>query len=172
MQIGNLPGYYTAQNYAWDHATAAAQEPSKQQPAPGIIVEISPEAKDAYKKSLDGVPKSKDAVEILEYEGCQTCKNRKYKDQSNDPSVSFQAPTHIDPSAAAAAVSSHEREHVSHEKARAEREGREIVNQTVTLKTGICPECHRMYVSGGVTRTTSVEKSEPPTPEQAIDLEA
>jgi hypothetical protein len=84
---------------------------------------------------------------------CETCKNRKYQDGSNDPSVSFQAPARINPSQAGAVVASHEREHVAHEQAKAAEEGRKVISQTVSLKTGICPECKRVYVSGGVTRT-------------------
>ena len=86
---------------------------------------------------------------------CQTCKERKYQDGSDDASVSFQTPTHIDADAAPAAVRGHEMEHVSHEQARAKREGRKVVSQTVTMHTDICPECGRVYVSGGTTRTVT-----------------
>lgn len=86
---------------------------------------------------------------------CQTCKNRRYQDGSDDSGVSFQTPTKVAPQAAGAAVRSHEQEHVSRNQAKAEREGREIVSQTVTIHTGICPECGRVYVSGGTTRTVT-----------------
>jgi len=100
-------------------------------------------------------------LEALEPQGsCYTCENRKYVDQSNDASVSFQTPTNISPNMAAAAVASHENEHVRNEQARAHRDGREIINQTVTLTYDCCPECGRNYVSGGTTRTTSVSKSD------------
>ncbi len=91
---------------------------------------------------------------------CQTCKNRKYQDGSDDSGVSFQTPTRVDPKAAASAVRSHEQEHVSRNRSKAEREGKEIVSQTVTIHTGICPECGRVYVSGGTTRTTTRDASE------------
>lgn len=84
---------------------------------------------------------------------CQTCKNRKYQDGSDDMGVSFQTPTRVDPRAAASKVRSHEQEHVSRNQAKAQREGNEIVSQSVTIHTGICPECGRVYVSGGTTRT-------------------
>ncbi len=84
---------------------------------------------------------------------CQTCKNRKYQDGSDDSGVSFQTPTRVDPRAAASKVRSHEQEHVSRNQAKAEREGNEIVAQSVTIHTGICPECGKVYVSGGTTRT-------------------
>lgn len=92
---------------------------------------------------------------------CQTCEERKYQDGSDDSSVSYQTPTRIDPDAAQAAVRSHELEHVSHEQAKAQREGRKVVSQTVTLHTDICPECGRVYVSGGTTRTVTKEISQP-----------
>lgn len=91
---------------------------------------------------------------------CQTCKNRKYQDGSDDSGVSFQTPTRVDPKAAGAAVRGHEQEHVSRNRSKAEREGREIVSQSVTIHTNICPECGRVYVSGGTTRTTTKNASE------------
>ena len=91
---------------------------------------------------------------------CQTCKNRKYQDGSDDSGVSFKTPTKVDPSVAGAAVRSHEQEHVSRNQAKAQREGKEIVSQSVTIHTGICPECGRVYVSGGTTRTTTRTSSD------------
>jgi len=99
------------------------------------------------------------ALKALETQGvCHTCENRRYVDQSDDASVSFQTPTKINPNMAAAAVASHEQEHVRNEQARAHREDREIVNQTVTLTYDTCPECGKQYVSGGLTKTTSISK--------------
>lgn len=86
---------------------------------------------------------------------CETCANRKYTDGSNDGGVSYKTPTKIDPKAAASAVMSHEREHVSREQSKAMREGREVVSQNVSLRTSICPECGTSYVSGGTTRTVT-----------------
>jgi len=91
---------------------------------------------------------------------CKTCANRRYIDRSDDPSVSYQTPTKINPNMAVAAVSSHEQEHVRNERSAADRNDRDIVNQTVTLTYDCCPECGRHYVSGGTTRTTSVGRSE------------
>lgn len=91
---------------------------------------------------------------------CQTCKNRRYQDGSDDAGVSFKTPTKVDPKAAASAVRSHEQEHVSRNRSKAEREGKEIVSQTVTIHTGICPECGKVYVSGGTTRTTTRNSSD------------
>lgn len=86
---------------------------------------------------------------------CQTCKNRRYKDDSDDSGVSFQSATHVDPSAAYSAVRSHENEHVARNKTQAEQNGQKIVFQTVTIHRAICPECGRSYVSGGVTHTVA-----------------
>lgn len=92
-------------------------------------------------------------------EPCETCANRRYQDESGDQSVSFQAPTHIAPEAAASAVRAHEYEHVRNEQAFAQQEGREVVSQSVRLFTAVCPECGRTYVSGGETRTTTASAS-------------
>jgi hypothetical protein len=86
---------------------------------------------------------------------CQTCKNRKYQDGSNDPGVSFKTPAHIDPGSAQSVVRGHEQEHVSNQRAKAQSENRRIISQSVSLFTSICPECGRVYVSGGVTRTVT-----------------
>ncbi|MDR0858089.1 MAG: hypothetical protein LBN97_03560 [Oscillospiraceae bacterium] len=96
---------------------------------------------------------------------CETCRNRKYKDGSDDPSVSFQTPTKIAPENAARAVAGHEREHVAHEQADAKREDREVVSQSVTIHTSVCPDCGRVYVSGGTTRTATRDKQESPNPD-------
>ena len=103
---------------------------------------------------------------------CQTCKERKYQDGSDDPGVSYQTPTHISPEQAASAVRGHEMEHVVREQASAEREGRRVVSQSVTMHTAICPECGRVYVSGGTTRTTTASDSQPEQPESEQEADA
>ena len=98
-----------------------------------------------------------DSVQKLDNAGkieCQTCKDRKYQDVSDDPGVSFKTPSKITGNAGAA-VMSHEQEHVRNETAKAAREDRKIVSQSVTLQTSICPECGTAYVSGGTTRTVT-----------------
>lgn len=89
---------------------------------------------------------------------CETCKNRKYQDGSNDPGVSFKTPGHIDPGSSASVVMAHEREHVRNEQAKATAENRKVVSQSVKLETSVCPECGRTYVSGG--QTTTVTKAD------------
>lgn len=93
---------------------------------------------------------------------CETCKNRKYQDQSSDSSVSYQTPTHIPPNMAASAVAAHEQEHVAHNAERA-REQNMKATSIVILHSAICPECGRIYVSGGTTITTYS-----PRPQQAV----
>jgi hypothetical protein len=79
---------------------------------------------------------------------------------SNDSGVSFQSPTKLTPGQAAGAVPAHEREHQTREAARAKEEGREVISHTISIFTAICPECGRVYVSGGETRTLTRKKDE------------
>ncbi len=83
---------------------------------------------------------------------CETCKHRKYQDGSNEM-VSFKAAGHIDPNNAAMVVMGHEQEHVSNAYRKAELGGGEVERASVRLKTAICPECGRTYISGGETTT-------------------
>ena len=83
---------------------------------------------------------------------CQTCKNRKYQDGS-DEMVSFKSPTHISPESAAGAVRAHEQEHVTNAYSKAANNNGKVISATVAIHTAICPECGRSYVSGGTTST-------------------
>lgn len=106
-------------------------------------------------QGAQNVEETKSAREVMEESECQTCKERKYQDGSDDPGVSFKTAQHIAPEMAAAEVRGHEMEHVVREQASAAREGRKVVSQSVTYHTDICPECGKAYVSGGTTRTTT-----------------
>jgi hypothetical protein len=86
---------------------------------------------------------------------CETCRKRRYQDDSDDSAVSFQMPTTMSPEAAKARVRGHEMEHVRRESAKAKAEGKKVVSQTVQIKTDTCEECGRIYVSGGLTRTVT-----------------
>ena len=97
---------------------------------------------------------------------CQTCKNRKYQDASDDPGVSFKSAAKVGPEGAAAAVRGHEYEHVYRNQAKAAREGKEVVYQSVRIKTAICPEC---YVAGGETTTVTKTKPEAVKPTEQKD---
>ena len=83
---------------------------------------------------------------------CETCKNRKYQDGS-DENVSFKSPAHIDPDSAASRVRSHEHEHVSNAYKKAAQNNGKVVSCNVAIHTAVCPECGRTYVSGGTTST-------------------
>lgn len=95
---------------------------------------------------------------------CQTCKERKYQDGS-DEMVSFKAASHISPSAAPSAVRAHEQEHVSNAYKKAEQNGGKVLQASVRLKTAVCPECGRSYVAGGET-TTKIRYSNEENPYQ------
>ena len=121
-------------------------------------------------KTLDGktAQGAESAQEALEAGECETCESRKYQDGSDDMGVSFQTPTNIKPEQAASAVRGHEMEHVYREQAKADREGRKVVSQNVTMHTEICPECGKSFVSGGTTHT--VTKADTDNAAQQQDL--
>lgn len=91
---------------------------------------------------------------------CETCSSRKYADESGDSGVSFKTPTKLSPSQAAAAVSSHENEHVARNAAKASQDNREVVQSSVRIFSSVCPECGISYISGGETRTTTKKKAQ------------
>ncbi len=101
----------------------------------------------------EGVDGEKKAGGRSSPEECETCKNRKYKDGSDESDVSFQTATHIDPSAAGARVRSHEQEHVTNAYSKAAEAGGKVISVGVAIHTSVCPECGRTYVSGGVTHS-------------------
>lgn len=112
------------------------------------------------REELENIPgvkvdEAKSPADVMNEEKCETCARRKYQDGSDDPGVSFKTAQHVDPSTAGAAVRGHEQEHVVRERAKAEREDRKVISQSVTYRTGICPECGRFYVAGGTTRTVT-----------------
>ena len=151
--INSLGSNYFPNPYRADlnpYGTLQAQENSKNQPAP-LDDAVSKKSPSGETGTIDGNEK------------CETCERRKYKDISNDPGVTFKTPTNVSPGASAAAVATHENQHVQHEQGKAMREGKEIVSQSVQLHTAICPECGRVYVSGGKTTTVTRNKSHSPT---------
>lgn len=105
--------------------------------------------KGLFGKKKDGFEKDPPDCE------CETCRKRRYQDDSDDSLVSFQVPTTMSPTAAKSRVRSHELEHVRREGIKARQEGKTIVSQTVQIKTDTCNECGRIYVSGGLTRTVT-----------------
>ena len=141
------------------HTTQPEVQQASGTSRPWLTVDISPEGLAAYAKA-DTTKNVKGMEKLAALTECETCKSRKYQDASNDPSVSFQTPTNISPGQSAALVSAHESEHVSNEKAKAEEEGRRVISQTVKLESSICPECGRIYISGGVTKTVTAKESD------------
>ena len=83
---------------------------------------------------------------------CQTCKNRKYQDGSNEM-VSYKSATHISAQASLGRVMAHEQEHVSNAHAKAAKSGGQVMQASVSIKMAICPECGRAYAAGGTTTT-------------------
>lgn len=110
-------------------------------------------------KEVREIVDAKDRIDKqLGIKECKTCKSRRYVDVSNDPGVSFKTPAYVPAGMSGVAVARHENEHVVREKARAEREGREVAGVSVNFIIGTCPECGRTYVAGGVTRVITVPK--------------
>jgi len=85
-------------------------------------------------------------------EECETCKNRKYQDGS-DENVSFKSATHVSPEASASRVRAHEAEHVTNAYSKAAKDNGEVLSASVRIFTAVCPECGETYTSGGETRT-------------------
>ena len=97
---------------------------------------------------------------------CETCANRRYQDGSDENDVSFKTPAKIAPSIAASVILGHEHEHVAnayekeyntnhgvHSHGSHDHVHAHVDQASVRLKTDICPECGRVYFSGGVTNT-------------------
>lgn len=83
---------------------------------------------------------------------CETCKNRKYQDGS-DENVSFKSAAHISPQSSAAKVMAHEQEHVTNAYTKAAQNNGKVLSAVVALHTAVCPECGTTYVAGGTTTT-------------------
>ncbi len=119
---------------------------------------LNPEIKNQVEnKTTAGVQKK----EINKLDECKTCADRKYQDVSDDGGVSFQSATKINPSQVASAVMGHEKEHYTREQTKADMEGKEVVRNQIRLKNAICPECGKVYVSGGVTETVTKKEAKP-----------
>lgn len=126
----------------------------------GVILQFSPKSEGrSGHYAADGLPvedskriKMEKSRMKQDSEPCQTCAERKYQDGSDDSGVSFQAPTNVAPEAAASLIRAHEQEHVSREGSKAREKGLNATS-TVAIHTDICPECKKVYVSGGTTTT-------------------
>ena len=136
----NTGSYANANSYGSAYDTAGSAAVGSEQPEERVIIRNPGESteKQAGRKSSPAE--------------CETCKNRKYQDGS-DEDVSFKSPAHIDPNAAASRVRSHEQEHVSNAYKKAAQNNGKVVSCNVAIHTAVCPECGRTYVSGGTTST-------------------
>ena len=86
---------------------------------------------------------------------CETCKNRKYQDGSDEENVSFKNPAHVSPQASGAAVRAHEAMHVSNAYRKAAQSGGQVLSCGVSVHQAICPECGSVYTAGGLTTTVT-----------------
>ncbi len=125
---------------------------------------FNPEIKNQVEnKTAAGIEKK----EINKIDDCKTCSERRYIDDSNDGGVSFQSATKINPSQVASAVMGHEKEHYTREQTQAKLDGKEVVSNEIKLSKSICPECGKVYVSGG--ETTTVTKGEVNPSKKALE---
>lgn len=132
MRIGSIePLSYSPYSYGTGSVSAADTAGSIKNP--GESTEVSPGRKSSPAE-------------------CETCRERKYQDGS-DEMVSFKSATHISPNAAGAAVRAHENEHVRNAYHKAGEGNGKVLQASVSIKTAVCPECGRTYVSGGQTKT-------------------
>lgn len=154
MNIGGISGGYGAYgSYQLGNAGTLSNtqaEAWQQNQLPGMESDLAKQAEKNSTVDENGHTK-KSGYESSPQE-CETCKNRKYQDGS-DEMVSFKSAGHIDPGNAAAVVMGHEQEHVANAYQKAENGNGKVERATVTLKTDICPECGRSYISGGETNT-------------------
>lgn len=117
-----------------------------------------------------GVEDSRAAKRVGKAE-CQTCKSRKYKDGS-DEMVSFKSAMHISPESAGAAVMAHEQEHVSNAYKKAALNDGKVLQASVQLHMGVCPECGRSFVAGGTTSTKIQYNEDNPYEKNAKSMQA
>ncbi|MCW2279193.1 hypothetical protein [Heliophilum fasciatum] len=160
MALGGIPPVGSNTLGGWP-----ASEPSTSpagslavQPDRNPMLPVAPPGSNALSPK-DGVDKSttiSPSTQAGKVE-CKTCEQRKYQDESNDSSVSFQTPTSLSTDQAPAAVMAHEQEHVINEQQRAGQEGRRVLSQSVRIHTATCPECGRVYVAGGETKTVTAD---------------
>lgn len=142
MPIGSIGGYH---HYNSIYAAPAGQ-PAKIQYVSAVSnvdgTRVSANPDDVKKPGRRSSPAE-----------CETCKNRRYQDESGDNNVSFKSPSRIAPDAAASKVRAHENQHVSNAYKKAAKNNGKVINASVSIKTAICPECGSTYVAGGLTKT-------------------
>ena len=141
--------YSLTGNYGYAYSTGAVS--SAQPEEKGMVV--NPGKSDVEKPGRKSSPAE-----------CETCKNRKYQDGSNEM-VSFKSASHISPQASASRVRAHEQEHVTNAYNKAAQNNGKVLSATVSLRTAVCPECGTVYTAGGTT-TTKISYSDESNPYQ------
>lgn len=126
--------YSLTGNYGYAYSTGAVS--SAQPEEKGMVV--NPGKSDVEKPGRKSSPAE-----------CETCKNRKYQDGSNEM-VSFKSASHISPQASSSRVRAHEQEHVTNAYNKAAQNNGKVLSATVSLRTAVCPECGTVY---GTTTT-------------------
>ena len=129
--------YSLTGNYGYGYSTGAVS--SAQPEEKGMVV--NPGKSDVEKPGRKSSPAE-----------CETCKNRKYQDGSNEM-VSFKSASHISPQASSSRVRAHEQEHVTNAYNKAAQNNGKVLSATVSLRTAVCPECGTVYTAGGTTTT-------------------
>lgn len=147
--IGYYSNYNLTGNYGYGYSTGSAT--SAQSEEKSIV--INPGKSDVEKPGRKSSPAE-----------CETCKNRKYQDGS-DEMVSFKSAAHISPQASASRVRAHEQEHVTNAYNKAAQNNGKVLSATVSLRTAVCPECGTVYTAGGTT-TTKISYSDETNPYQ------
>lgn len=161
MGIGSIPysmGYGSVSRVAGSAMSTAA------------VKGVSPTGSVDAVGNTQNVEESKAAKRAGKAE-CQTCKERKYQDGS-DEMVSFKAAAHISPEAAGSAVMAHEQEHVSNAYKKAAMNDGKVLQASVQLHMGICPECGRSFVAGGTTSTKISYNDKNPYERNAKSMQA
>lgn len=147
--IGNYNNYSLTGNYGYGYSAGSVS--SAQPEEKGVV--WNPGKSDVEKPGRKSSPAE-----------CETCKNRKYQDGSNEM-VSFKSASHISPQASSSRVRAHEQEHVTNAYNKAAQNKGKVLSATVSLRTAVCPECGTVYTAGGTT-TTKISYSDESNPYQ------
>ena len=123
--IGNYNNYSLTGNYGYGYSAGSVS--SAQPEEKGVV--LNPGKSDVEKPGRKSSPAE-----------CETCKNRKYQDGSNEM-VSFKSASHISPQASSSRVRAHEQEHVTNAYNKAAQNNGKVLSATVSLRTAVCPEC-------------------------------
>ena len=135
--IDYYTNYSLTGNYGYGYSTGAVSSARPEEK--GMVV--NPGKSDVEKPGRKSSPAE-----------CETCKNRKYQDGSNEM-VSFKSASHISPQASSSRVRAHEQEHVTNAYNKAAQNNGKVFSATVSLRTAVCPECGTVYTAGGTTTT-------------------